>query len=429
MTARRIRSAGLLCVGVMLLAIAASTPARADTVTDWNLHATNALITTAGQGPTVSTIHLAMVHGAVFDAVNSIDGRYEPHLVKVRARHFYSQDAAAATAAYRVLAGLLPNQQPSLADKYQVSLAAIPPGRARDGGVAVGEVAAAAMLAARANDGRFPANPYRFPAPATLEDPWPAGQWRPVGSATANDQAAWVKDVTPFLIEDPRRFGSDGPHPMTSRRYAREFDEVKRIGSQTSGIRSEDQTDAARFWMEGPSIWTRVTRQLSGARGLSPADSARLYARLYLTGSDAVIGCWQDKARWLFWRPITAIREADRDGNPATEPDRGWLPLINNPPYPDHPSGLACVSSAMASTLGDFFGSDQVAFSERSMSSNTTRSFTGFSDAVQEVVDARVWSGIHFRTADEDGARIGARVARYWQRNAFARVRDHDWHD
>ena len=220
------------------------------------------------------------MHGAVYDAVNSIDGRYEPYLVKVRAKRTYSQDAAAATAAYRVLAGLLANQQESLAQRYQESLAAIPPGRARDGGIAVGAIAAATMLAAREDDGRFPANPYRFPAPATLDEPWPAGQWRPVGSATANDPAAWVKDVAPFLIEDPDRFGSDGPNPLAGRRYAREFDEVKTLGSATSARRSADQTDAARYWMEGPIIWTRVTRQL--ADGLAPADAARLYARLYL---------------------------------------------------------------------------------------------------------------------------------------------------
>ena len=418
MITSRILGAGWLAA---LLAIAVCSPARGDTVTDWNVNAAGALV---GQSAPVTTIQLAIVHGAVYDAVNSIDDRHEPYLVKVRARRWWSQDAAAATAAYRVLSGLggVPvAQQPLLATEYQTSLDAIPPGRARDGGVAVGEIAAAAMLAARAGDGRFPATPYRFPAPATLADPWPVGQWRPVGSATANDPSAWVKDVTPFLITDPGRFGSGGPNALTSRRYAREFDEVKRVGALTSESRSIDQTDAARFWAEGPAIWTRATRQLAGARGLSVADSARLFARLYLTGSDAAISCWQDKARWLFWRPVTAIHEADRDGNPATAADPGWVPLINTPPYPDQPSGLACISSAMAGALGGFFGTDRIAFSERSRNSNTTRGFAGFSDAVQEIVDARVWSGIHFRTADEDGARIGTQVARYWERHAFER--------
>ena len=314
---------------------------------------------------------------------------------------------------------MVSDQHDALTLRYQESLAAIPPGPARDGGIRAGAIAAAAMLAARADDGRNPTSPYRFPAPATLEEPWPVGQWRPVGSATANDPAAWVKDVTPFLIEDPDRYASDGPNPLTSRRYAREFNEVKSLGSATSERRSTDQTDAARYWMEGPIIWTRVTRQLSA--GLAPADAARLYARLYLPASDAIISCWRDKARWLFWRPVTAIREAGHDGNPDTVRDRDWVSLIPNPPYPDQPSGLACVSSAMAGTLADFFGTDRVGFEERSNSSNTVRGFDRFSEAVQEVVDARVWSGIHFRTADEDGARIGAAVARYWLRHAFER--------
>jgi hypothetical protein len=139
------------------------------------------------------------------------------------------------------------------------------------------------MLAARAGDGRFPASPYRFPAPATLEEPWPVGQWRPVLPAYANDPSAWVKDVRPFLIDGPARFGSSGPSPLTSRQCAREFNEVKLIRPVNSAVRNNDQTDAALFWAEGPLIWTRVTRQLSSARGLHTADGARLLARLYLT--------------------------------------------------------------------------------------------------------------------------------------------------
>lgn len=412
MHASRARCLGLTLAAAALVALSSSASARADAVTDWNVHAVNALVGTAGQSPTVSTAHLAMVHGAAHDAVNSIEGRYEPYLVEVRARDWYSKDAAAATAAYRVLASLLPPQQPALGAHYDASLAAIPDGRAKDGGVAVGEIAAAAMLAARQDDGRFPANPYRFPAPATPQDPWPAGQWRPVLPGFGNDPAAWIKDVEPFLIRDPARFGTDGPHPLTSKRYAREFEEVKSLGSLTSTTRTTDQTDMARFWAEGPQIWTRVARQLAADRGLRTAEKARLFALLYLTGADSLISAWDDKARWLFWRPLTAIREADRDGNPATDADAGWLPLINNPPYTDHPSGLSSISAAMGETLTAVFG-NRVRFSATSASSNTTRSYRSFADAVDEVVDARVYSGIHFRLADEDGAALGRKVARY----------------
>jgi hypothetical protein len=415
----RARSLALCMAAAALIALAASASARADTVTDWNANAVNALVTTAGQSPTVSTVHLAMVHGAVYDAVNSIDERYEPYLVEVRARDWYSKDAAAATAAYKVLSAVVPAQQPALKSLYDASLAGIPAGRAKDGGVTVGEVAAAAMLAARANDGRGGA--YRFPAPATSTDPWPMGQWRPVLPAFGNDPAAWVKDVKPFLIRDAARYAGPPPYSVTSKGYAREFEEVKSIGALNSSTRTADQTDQARFWAEGPLPWTRAARQLAIDRGLRSSESARMFAMLYTAGADALISTWNGKAKYLFWRPITAIREADHDGNPATQPDAGWLPLIGTPGYPEQPSGLSSVSAAMCEALERVFG-HRVRFSATSVSSGTTRSYRSFDEAVDEVIDARVYSGIHFRKADEDGAELGEDVAdrgldRYFERD------------
>jgi hypothetical protein len=427
MVSHRRRRFALGLAATALLTFTASAPARADAVTDWNVHATNALVVTGLQTPPVWTLNLALVHGAVYDAVNSIDGRYEPYLVRVRARRWYSRDAAAATAAYRVLSSLVPAQQATFDSDYAASLAAIPAGRARDGGVRVGEVAAAAMLAARAGDGRSPNSGYRFPAPATPTEPWPAGQWRPTPPLFVNDPNAWVKDVRPFMVEDTERFIAPPPYRLTSRRYAREFNEVKRLGSLTSSARTPDQTDMAKFWADGPILWTRIARDLAAARGLGAADNARLYAMLYLTAADSVIVCWQSKAKYLFWRPITAIRDADRDGNPDTLADPGWLPLINNPPYTDHPSGLSCVGSAQANSLRDFFGADRVAYSATSVSSKSTRSFSSFSQGVQEIIDARVYSGLHFRRADVQGARIGARVAHYRARHYFQSA--HRFHD
>jgi hypothetical protein len=408
------RALGLTVAGTALIALAA--PARADTITDWNVNAVNALVGTAGQSPTVSTVHLAMVHGAVYDAVNSIEKRSEPYVVQVRARRWYSHDAAAATAAYRILLAIVPAQQASLSGLYDASLAAIPTGEAKQGGIAVGEIAAAAMLAARSGDGR--GGSYRFPAPATPQDPWPAGRWRPVLPAFVNDPAAWIKDVRPFLIRDPARYATDGPDALTGRDYAREFNEVKTLGSLSSTIRTHDQTDQARFWAEGPQPWTRAARRLAIDRGLGATESARMFALLYMTGADALISTWVDKARWLFWRPITAIREAGADGNPGTVPQADWLPLIPTPPYPDQPSGLSAVSAAMATALTDVFG-PRVRFSVTSLSSNTTRSYRSFAQAADEVVDARVYAGIHFRKADEDGAALGRAVARDGLRRAF----------
>jgi hypothetical protein len=412
------RGVGLVAA-LTLLSLAISAPARADTVTDWNDTAFSALTAAppagAGQSPPVSTIHLAMVHGAVYDAVNAIDRRYHPYLTAPKAKRWYSKDAAAATAAYLVLSKILPAQEPKFALLYMDSLAGISPGKAKDGGIAVGEAAAGAMLDARENDGRFGA--FRFTVGTE------AGEWRPVLPAFVNDPNAWVKDVTPFMIRRASDFRSDGPNRLTSRKYAKEFEEVKSLGSIGSTERDADQTDMARFWAEGPAIWTRITHQLSDRYGLSIADNARLFAMLYMTGADALIAVWDDKATWSFWRPITAIWEAGDDDNPATDPDTDWRPLINTPPYPDHSSGLAGVIGAMAETSRDFFGTNRIGFSATSLNSMTMRSFTRFSQATDEVVDARVYSGIHFRIADEHGAKIGKQVARWREKHFFEPAR------
>jgi hypothetical protein len=402
---RHIRRAGLLAAVAALLAVAAA-PARADTVTDWNLNATNAL------PPLGFVPHLAMVHGAVYDAVNAIDGGHDGYLLSPRlARPTDSKEAAAATAAYRVLLELVPAQQPTLDVQYAASLAGIPDGPAKTRGIAVGNAASAAMIAARTDDGRF--GPFRFSVGTG------PGEWRPVLPAFVNDPGAWLKDVKPFLIRSPSQFRSDGPLPLSSHRYAREFEEVKSLGSATSTDRTADQTLAARYWAENAAAtWGRIFRSLSAQQGLSLVDNARFFAMLYMTGADAAISVWDDKAYWSFWRPITAIREADTDGNARTVADEDWLPLIPTPPYPEHPSGHSGLSGSIVKTLQQFFGTDTVAWSDTNVG-GLTRSFTRFSDAIEEIVDARVWSGIHFRTADEQGERIGRQVARYREQHYF----------
>jgi len=409
----RIRRVGVLVAASAFLALVA--PARADVVTDWNGYAATALGATAGQTGPVSVLHLAMVHGAMYDAVNAIHRRYQPYLRAPRARRWYSRNTAAATAAYRVLSALLPAQQPALDALYATSLASVPQGRAREGGITVGAATAARMLAAREDDGRF--GSFRFPVGTA------PGEWQPTPPAMINDPNAWVGKVKPFLLRKSARLRVRGPNPLTSAKYAAEFNEVKTIGSLNSTIRTADQTDAARFWAGGFAPWIVATRQLSVDRGLGVADNARLFAMLYLTAADAGIRCWDQKARWLFWRPITAIRAADTDGNPATEPDPTWTSLIPAPPYPDHPSGLLCFNGSIAQTLRAFFGTNRIAFSVTSVNSGTTRSYTRLSQATREAINARVWSGIHFRKADIQGARIGKQVARYCAKHYFHRIR------
>ena len=310
---------GMLVAVAVLSTVLLSAPARADTVTQWNAIATSALVAD-GQGAPANA-HLAMVHGAVYDAVNAIDKRYEPYLAMPRAKRWYSQDAAAATAAYRVLVDsdppvVLPEHQVALAASlkplYDASLAAIPPGPAKDGGIATGNAAADAMIAARLNDGRFGA--FRF-AVGTLP-----GQWRPVLPLFVNDPGAWLKDIKPFLIRNSSQFGGRGPYELTSRRYAREFNEVKTLGAIDSTARTADQTEAGRFWGATNAIatWASLYRNIAEQHGGSLADNARMFAMLYFAGADAQITVWADKAKFSFWRPITAIREAATDGNRRT---------------------------------------------------------------------------------------------------------------
>jgi hypothetical protein len=400
-------AAGAIALSAMLAA-----PARGDVVTEWNQNATDALIGGAGQGPTVSSVHLAMVQGAVYDAVNSITGEREPYLVEVGADGSESTAAAAATAAYRVLVSIVPGQDALLAPRYAGSIGAIPPGQARDEGIAVGEAAATAMMLARQGDGRGGA--FRFTAGTA------PGQWRPVLPAFASDPAAWLARMRPFLLERGDQFGTPGPNALTSDEYAEDFAEVKRIGRLQSASRGAEQTEIARFWYPHPiALWSRMFRSVADGRVHGDADSARYYAMLHLTVADSLIACWSEKARWSFWRPITAIREAASDGNPATTADPDWLPLLDTPPYPDHPAGLPCLAGAATETLREYFGTDKVAFSGSNGSPAITRQFSRFSDARREVVDARVYSGIHFRTGDRQGAKLGDRVARWSLRHYF----------
>lgn len=411
----------VLTAGVVIAALAGPlAPAgvadmHVDAVTAWNVRATTAIFS-AGQPPQQSVPHLAMVHGAVYDAVNAIAGTHEGYLLADGVgTPDDSMEAAAATAAHRVLVHLLPSQETSLTAEYVAFVAGLPADDAVDRGIAVGEAAAAAMIAARVDDGRF--GPFRF---AVGSGP---GIWEPVLPSFGNDPNAWLKDVRPFLVDDVSRFRSKGPLPLDGNRYAREFQEVKDLGSLLSTERTADQTAAALYWAENPpATWSRIVRGLVTTHGLGVADAARLYAEVYMTAADSLIAVWEDKAHWSFWRPITAIRRADTDGNPRTEPDPDWLPLLPTPPYPEHPSGHLGLSAAVAATLRDFFGTDRLAWTDTS-TGGLTRSFTRLSTAVDEIVDARVWSGFHFRTADDASVRIAEQVDRWRSQHHFRPVR------
>ena len=409
----------------VVAAIGSPAAARGDAVTDWNIYANAAILST---GPTAhaAVLSTAMVQGAVYDAVNAIAGGYQPYLPTPAADPTFSQAAAAATAAFRVVAVLVPSQATVLQMRYDASLAAIPDGPAKDGGIAVGEAAAARMLAARANDGRN--GPFTFVLGTA------PGEWRKSPPFFLLDPTPWVGNVTPFLLPNAAMLRSDGPNALTSDAYAEEFNEVKSLGSLTSATRTPDQTMAAIFWQAQPAaLYGGLMRSLSARVGLSTAENARLFAMVSLAGADGAIACWNDKYYWNFWRPIDAIHEAAADDNPATEADPGWKPLfdpstltvpaLSTPAFPDHPSGHSCVSSATLNAMQEFFGTDKIAFDIVSPRFPTQpRPFKRFSDALKEVIDARVWGGIHFRTADTQGAVIGKKVAKWERKHYFQPV-------
>jgi hypothetical protein len=412
----------LLAALVLLAGLGAPASAHADAVTHWNEVAAAALQTPgtatlpgAGQGA-ASTANLAMVHAAVYDAVNAIAGCHAPYASSPPAKRWYSQDAAVAAAAHHVLVngglGVPAARMPVIEAAYQAALLPISDGPAKAGGIATGVAAATALLAARAGDGRL--GPFRFPQ-STLP-----GRWRLVPPATMTDPGAWLKDLRPFVLSDPDRFGGRPPHRLGSRAYAADFNEVKAMGRATGSTRTSDQTAAAEYWgmTNATATMASLIRSVADTQGGSLADHARLLAHVYTNAADALIVTWRDKARYSFWRPYTAIREAATDGNRATAADPAWTALIATPPYPEHPSGLSAFGSAVATTMQHFYRRDRATFSGTT-TGGVERQFSSFSQIPEDIVDARVWSGVHFRFADTEAARIGQRVAHWDNRHGF----------
>lgn len=427
-TTRRIRRTLVLAIPIVVLSLAiAQAPAGADTddaVRTWNLNASNALFNLPTASPPGAgqalpgQLHLAMVQGAVYDAVMAIDGRYEPYLEGLPdASSTASIDAAVATAAHDVLVGLTNPETGQLVlaqvtrdwldDAYDDSLAGITDGADKTAGIEIGAAAAEAMLDERDDDGRY--EPFSFSQGTGI------GEWRDTGSGS--DPSAWVANVRPFLIESTSQFRTDGPYPVDSRRYAKQYAEVKAVGSLDSASRTDEQTALALFYRESAIVlWNRTFRSIAEDRELDAVDEARLFAMLNLIGADAAINCWDDKAHWSFWRPVTAIQLGDQDDNPETVGDPDWTPLGAptdglNPPYPDHPSGYNCITGAMMRAARDFFGTTHIAFTVHSNSSNTDRTYSAFPDAFKDTIEARIYLGIHFRRADVQGRVLGRDVA------------------
>jgi hypothetical protein len=431
------------------MVVAISTPARADEVTDWN-EILFRLSIYANASALNMTRFSALLEAAVFDAVNGIDRRYTSIHVDPAAPAGASRRAAAVQAAYVIVSRLFGlgagtaaanlTQQQNLDGRRTASLAAIAAHEspaAITSGIAWGQTVADAIWTWRSTDG--------FSNPATWTGSTLVGQWRPTpnypySAVPAAIVAAGIptfSTMTPWAIVSPSQFRPAGPPALTSAQYATDFNEVKMMGSLTSTARTADQTNYSWFWALSTAsyLWNSVTLSLLNrddsdddddrggkARNDTLLRNARILAELDVAMADAAIGCWDAKLAYNFWRPITAIREPD-DGNPATTADPTWTPLFSTPQHPDYTSGHSCVSGAAVVILANEFG-DRTRFTvTNDIMLGVTRSFRRFSDALAEVVNARVFAGIHFRTACEDGTILGKQVAQYVLDSKFQSVR------
>ena len=415
----------------------------ADAVYAWNAIAydtLNGLPGPAGGAPPAAQVSMGMVAGAVYDAVNAITPKhFRPYLLDRRFGNTASTDAAVTTAAYDVLANIVstaPNLSATARDAALQSLAAsrdhwlgnVDEGPFKRQGVAAGDAAAEAMIAARQGDGRF--GPSQW-----VPNPTP-GHWSPLLDASGNpllDPTPWVGGVKPFVTESVSQFRPPDPLPITSHAYAVEVNEVKAIGKNTSATRTTTQTYIARWWQSNPMIsWNDVGTQLAKAAGFDALNAARLFAMQNLAGADAAINGWNAKYHFDYWRPWNAIRRAGEDNNPETiADDPTWTPLISAP-YPEYVSGHLSLDGAHVAVLRMFFPDAPTGgFSITSRSAfilptdAKTRTLSSFSGTLAEIIEARIWAGLHFRTADVQAEIMARHIAEYMAAHYFAAVGNH----
>ena len=405
---------------------AAATP---DSVLEW-IGIMNDAVLAGGSSPLASTRVTALVGASLFDSVNGIQPIYQSLYVKPNAPWYASRRAAAVQAAYVTLVAIYAAQASTLSTKRDASIAAIAATeqpRSVQAGIAWGQTVANAILTLRSTDGFSPPPP-PFVGVLGVETTSAAiGVWRPTPLLNATGAGPQFATMTPWVMTRPSQFRISPPNALTSPEYAVDYNEIKTMGVYSGSGRSDDQSELALFWAGNtPLYWNRIASDLSASRSLSLLQNAHLFALLNVAMADAGIACWDAKYRYVFWRPITAIREGDADGNASTTPDPAWTPWLDalppgTPPHPEYPSGHSTVSGAAAYVLAVQFG-NHTPFSVTSEIRPGTRSFSSFSAAVAEIADARVFGGIHFRTACVRGNALGRSVAAYISSNAMRRL-------
>jgi hypothetical protein len=415
-------------VALVALLVCSPIAARADVVLDWNAIAVS---TVTGQNPFAQSRFMAITQLAVFEAVNAITGDYKPYLGTVVAPAGASADAAAVAAAYRVLKNYFP-LDPNLDAAYAASLAAIPNGSAKSGGIATGEAAAAQMIALRLNDG---SSPPQFSLPTSI-DP---GVWQLTPSCPAAGGVAFQwQNMTPFGVPSApgsqawiAQFAPGPPPALTSRRYARDYNELKRVGSVTSDLseRPQDRADVARFYAaSSPAfVFNLAARQVAAAEGSSLSKNARALALLNMASNDSLVASFWTKYHYKLWRPETAIFEGNLDGNARTDADTTYVPYILTPCFPSYPSNHGSASNSAAEVLRRAFGEGGHAITIANAAvPGVTFHYTRFNQITNDISDARIFGGIHFRFDQEAGADLGRDIGTYEYKHNLRRAKHSD---
>jgi PAP2 superfamily len=383
-----------------------------EALTTWNAIMLRTVITNGQQSPPASFVYGAYVQAAVYNAVVAIEGGYQPYKSNLPRSPSASVEAAVATAAHDVLVHYFPLQQAALDADYAASLAAIDDGAAKNTGIQLGISAADDLIALRAGDGLNANIGFTMPSPAP-------GVWQlPAG---VNPLVPWMSKLRPFMLESPEQFRPGPPPDLSSREWVNDYNEVLLYGRRDSLVRTPEQTKIARFWTSAPLFqYNTVFQQIADRRELGAVETARLMAMGNIVGADAEIGCFEAKYHYLFWRPAFAIPQGDLDGNPETVGDPTFVPLLATPPQPDYPSSHGCLTSAVAEVLAMFLGTQQIEVDIVSTVPGIgTRHFTTANELTRDIINARVWGGIHFRTADVVGASLGRKVAHWTLKRYF----------
>jgi hypothetical protein len=401
------------------LVLVGAVPAHAgDAVTDWNAIMQT---TVSSSNAVVQNRSAAIVQLAVFEAINAIVGDYDPYLGTIVAPPWASSDAAAIAAAHRTLVILYPGSAPANDALRAASLAAIPDGPAKVAGIEVGLAAAEAMLALRADDGSGAIVPY---TPGNKP-----GDWQPTPPAFAPALLPGWGQVTPFGLKEGSQFRSPPPPAIRTLKYATDYFEVKLLGRVDSMFRPLDRTNVARFYAITSPVqtWNPAARQASAAQGMTLSQNARLFALLGMALCDGSIAVFESKYHYNRWRPVTAIRAGDTDGNNKTVPDMTWLPVIVTPPFPSYPSAHASVSGAARAVLERAFGKHCHAITlTNPLLPGVVLDYTAWEQITDDIDDARIYGGIHFRFDQEAGAHQGRHVGKYILRHYLRSMHDHD---